>query len=102
MEVVERTSKEVEAASKSLRGRADPRHCKTYNQAATVIERGTFLTQTVQTLLPYRETSVQWTGPNPTFLYGGEVWVAGVRRVSRFLTLLTRCWLTVHGFAAAG
>jgi hypothetical protein len=59
----------------------------------TVIRREALFSQDIITTLPYRETKLDWTGPNPEHMFGGETWVACTRDVrlagSRYITMLT-------------
>ncbi|KAI0797246.1 hypothetical protein BC629DRAFT_257255 [Irpex lacteus] len=42
----------------------------------TVIHNDVLFDRDIVTTLPYRETRLQWNGPQPIFLFGGETWVA--------------------------
>ncbi|KAI0339581.1 hypothetical protein BDW22DRAFT_1431484 [Trametopsis cervina] len=42
---------------------------------ATTIAKGEMFSEDVTTSLPYRKTKIEWTGPEPVFVYAGEVWV---------------------------
>jgi hypothetical protein len=46
------------------------------------IPKGEMFAQDVTTSLPYRKTELQWTGPEPVFVYAGEVWVVCSKEVS--------------------
>ncbi|KAI0683780.1 hypothetical protein BC835DRAFT_718085 [Cytidiella melzeri] len=41
----------------------------------TVYRKGKLFMEDVITSLPYRESKLNWTGPRPVLIFGGEVWV---------------------------
>jgi hypothetical protein len=48
----------------------------------TVLQKGGIIAEDIVTYLPYRESKLNWTGPIPVLLFGGEVWVACTSEVS--------------------